>query len=63
VVIRVVAAADGRAASAELVSDPGHSFGAAAIACALRTRLSPARDAAGDAVRARSPPIRVRFTR
>jgi protein TonB len=44
VVIRVVAAADGRAASAELVSDPGHSFGAAAIACALRTRFSPARE-------------------
>jgi protein TonB len=63
VVIRVVVSATGKVESAELVSDSGHGFGPAAIACALRTRFTPARDFEGNAVRAQSPPIRVRFTR
>jgi TonB family protein len=63
VVIRVLVNAVGKVESAEIVSDAGHGFGAAAIACALRTRFAPARDARGNAIRAQSPPIRVRFTR
>jgi protein TonB len=63
VVIRVVVHPDGSAESAEIVVEPGHGFGKAAVACALITRFTPAHDRAGDAVRARSPPIRVRFTR
>jgi periplasmic protein TonB len=63
VVIRVVVDADGSAKSAEIVFEPGHGFGQAAVACALRTRFTPARDRAGNLVRAKSPPIRVRFTR
>jgi protein TonB len=46
-----------------VLADPGHGFGAAAVACALRTRFVPARARSGQAVRSLSPPIRVRFTR
>jgi protein TonB len=63
VILRVVVAASGDAESAAVVSDPGHGFGAAALACAMRTRFAPARDPRGAAMRATSPPIRVRFTR
>jgi protein TonB len=63
VIIRVVVNADGFAASAEMLEDPGHGFGRAAVACALHTRFTPARDRKGRPVRAVSPPIRVRFTR
>lgn len=63
VVLRVVVAADGSVEQATLVRDPGHGFGSAAVACARRTRFSPARDDRGQAIRATSPPIRVRFTR
>jgi len=63
VVIRVVVDPDGSVRSAEIVVEPGHGFGKAAVACALNTRFTPAHDRAGNAVRARSPPIRVRFTR
>jgi protein TonB len=63
VVIRVVVGADGVTQSARLVRDPGHGFGAAALACARQSRFVPARDAAGAAIAAESPPIRVRFTR
>jgi protein TonB len=62
-VIRVVVDANGKVESAEIVSDAGHGFGAAAIACALRTHFTPARAADGNPIRAQSPPIRVRFTR
>jgi len=63
VVIRVVVRADGSVESASVVSDPGHGFGQAAMACATRTRFVPARDRSGRPVRTTSPPIRVRFTR
>jgi protein TonB len=63
VVIRVVVDQDGSVKSAEIVVEPGHGFGKAAVACAKNTRFTPAHDRAGNAVRARSPPIRVRFTR
>jgi protein TonB len=63
VVIRVVVDPDGFAESAEIVVEPGRGFGKVAVACAMNTRFTPAHDRAGKAVRARSPPIRVRFTR
>lgn len=63
VVLRVSVRADGTAESADLASDPGHGFGQAALACAMATRFSPARDSSGKPIAARSPPIRVRFTR
>lgn len=61
--IRVVVAPDGAVESAELVADPGDGFGAAALACARRTRFTPALDAGGRPIRARSPAIRVHFQR
>jgi protein TonB len=63
VIIKVVVNPDGTVASAAVVSDPGHGFGPAAIACALRTRFTPARDRDGRPIRAESPPVLVRFTR
>jgi protein TonB len=62
-VVRVVARADGSVESTALIDDPGYGFGAAAMACALGRRFIPARDRDGRPVRAKSPPIRVRFTR
>lgn len=63
VVLRVVVDASGTAERATVLADPGHGFGAAAVACALRTRFVPARARSGEAARSLSPPIRVRFTR
>jgi protein TonB len=63
VVIRVVVDPDGSVKSADIIVEPGHGFGKAAVTCAMNTRFTPAHDRAGNAVRARSPPIRVRFTR
>jgi periplasmic protein TonB len=63
VIVRAWVREDGSVERASVVSDPGYGFGAAAMACALRTRFNPARNARGAAVRSLSPPIRVRFTR
>jgi len=63
VVLRVRVQADGRAATVDVLSDPGFGFGAAARACALATRFEPARDAEGRPVVALSAPIRVHFYR
>jgi protein TonB len=63
VILRVVVRADGSVESASVLRDPGGGFGPAAVACARATRFTPATDQAGKAVRAVSPPIRVRFTR
>jgi len=63
VVLRVVVRADGHVEAAQLVDDPGHGFGRAALACAKRTVFTPALDKQGEPTRALSPPIRVRFTR
>lgn len=63
VVLRVVVGPTGVVEDAELVADPGHGFGPAALACARRTRFTPARDREGRPIRARSPAIRVHFSR
>ncbi len=63
VVLRVVVKPDGTAEAATVLTDPGHGFGPAAGACAMRTRFTPASDRRGVRVRSTSPPIRVRFTR
>lgn len=63
VLIQVQVRADGSAESARVLADPGQGFGATARACALATRFNAARDCAGHAIRAESPPIRVHFTR
>jgi protein TonB len=63
VVLRVRVNPRGLVESVTLESDPGHGFGAAAVACAKKTRFSPALDPEGQAIAALSPPIRVRFTR
>ncbi len=63
VVIRVVVSVDGNVESANVVTDPGAGFGAAALECARRSRFHPALDHEGRPIRSTSPPIRVRFTR
>jgi len=63
VILRVVVDASGAAERATVLADPGHGFGAAAVACALRTRFVAARGRDGRPTRSTSPPIRVRFTR
>jgi protein TonB len=63
VVIRVTVRADGGLESAQLLEDPGSGFGPETLRCARSNRFLPALDVNGTAVRARSGPIRVRFTR
>jgi periplasmic protein TonB len=63
VTLKVSVDAKGKVTAANLISDPGHGFGAAALACALKTRFTPALDASGKAILSISPSIRVRFMR
>ncbi len=63
VTIRAVVRADGTAESVTILQDPGHGFGKAAQACAMRTKFHPALDKTGTPIRDKSPPIRLRFTR
>jgi protein TonB len=63
VVLSVAVDARGRVTAAELVRDPGHGFGTAALGCARQARFEPALGRDGQPVAAQSPPIRVRFTR
>jgi periplasmic protein TonB len=63
VVIRVVVDALGIVDSVTVIADPGRGFGQAAAGCAMRTRFTPARDRLGQPVKAKSPLIRVKFTR
>lgn len=63
VAIQVLVAANGQVEKADILADPGYGFGRAARDCARRARFLPARDARGNAIRAQSPPIRVRFVR
>lgn len=63
VVLQALVAADGRAASVDLLADPGHGFGQAALTCARQAKFEPATDAQGRPYGATSPAIRVRFSR
>lgn len=63
VTLRVTVQADGHVTNAKVIHDPGDGFGEAAIACALNTKFSPALNRKGKAIKAESPPIKVRFTR
>ncbi|WP_342374000.1 TonB family protein [Myxococcus stipitatus] len=63
VVLRVAVDAEGEVTSTDLVSDPGHGFGQAALACARKARFDTALDREGRPIAAVSPPIRVRFVR
>lgn len=63
VTLRVVVRPDGSVLSAELLGDPGHGFGEAALRCARSTRFEPALDPGGSPMLATSPPIRVHFRR
>jgi TonB family protein len=63
VIIKVEVDKSGGVIAAKIVRDAAGGFGDAALACALRTRFLPARNAAGEPVRAWSPPIEVRFSR
>lgn len=62
-VIQVTTRPDGSVETAVVLVDPGYGFGDAARRCALESRFVPARDRLGEAIRASSPPIRVRFVR
>jgi protein TonB len=61
--MRAIARADGSFESGRIVSDPGHGFGAALLACARRHGFVPALDRGGKPVRAESDVIRFKFTR
>ncbi len=61
--IVVTVAADGRAESAVVLSDPGNGFGDAARRCALAQRYTAARDRSGNPQMATTAPITVTFTR
>lgn len=63
VVLQVVVRPNGTVVSAELLADPGNGFGETAIRCAKEMRFEPAHDATGRPILAKSPPIRVQFTR
>jgi protein TonB len=61
--IVVTVGADGAPKSVTVLRDPGHGFGAAARACAMRQRYAVGLDRQGSPVLSTTPPITVRFTR
>ncbi|MFB6265117.1 MAG: energy transducer TonB [Bradymonadaceae bacterium] len=63
VVLRAQVRADGTPTDVTIVSDPGFGFGEAARECAQSHTFEPARGPDGEPRPARSPPIRIRFTR
>ncbi|MDI1477159.1 energy transducer TonB [Polyangium sp. y55x31] len=63
VVLQIVVRADGRAQKVDVVSDPGHGFGAQARYCAARHHYRPALDRAGQPTQASLGPVRIRFVR
>ncbi|MEM1025655.1 MAG: TonB family protein [Myxococcota bacterium] len=63
VILRAVVGPDGKASSVDILADPGHGFGQAALGCARNASFEPATDRQGRAYASTSPPIRVRFTR
>jgi len=63
VVLGVEVDAEGVVHQATIVSDPGYGFGQAALRCARQNRFLPATNELGQPISAKSPPIRVRFSR
>ena len=63
VVLRVEVNTQGKVTKANVVSGARDGFGEAAVNCALRTRFTPAKNRDGRVIQAKSPPIKVRFTR
>src|SRR5690606_41276464 len=63
VTLVVLVGTDGRARSANVLSDPGHGFGRAARRCALQKRYSVGKDRLGRPVAKTTPPINVTFRR
>ena len=63
VVLRAVVNERGKALHVNLLVDPGHGFGSAALTCAAAVTFEPARGRDGTPYAATSPPIRVTFTR
>jgi periplasmic protein TonB len=63
VVLGVEVDTEGVVKTAAIVSDPGYGFGAAALRCARQNRFLPATNELGQPISAKSPPIRVRFSR
>jgi protein TonB len=62
-VVIVTVSPEGAPELVEVVDDPGHGFGRAARSCALRLHYLPARDREGHLLRAKTPPVTIRFTR
>ncbi|MDI3289550.1 hypothetical protein [Polyangium sp. 15x6] len=63
VTLTVAVAADGSPEWVQILNDPGHGFGMVAAQCAMVRTYSPALDKQGRPMAAKTPPIRVRFTR
>jgi biopolymer transport protein ExbD len=63
VLLRSKVDAEGQATHVSVITDPGHGFGAAAVACAMREKYQPARDTNGRAIAGETKPFRVRFER
>jgi protein TonB len=63
VLLVVTVLPDGRAGAVTVLSDPGHGFGRAAIACAKRQVYTYARDRHGTHLQADTNPFNMRFTR
>ncbi|MEP7126730.1 MAG: hypothetical protein ABJE95_37720, partial [Byssovorax sp.] len=63
VLLVVTVTPEGRAGAVTVLSDPGHGFGRAAIACARMQVYTYARDRHGTHLRADTAPFNMRFTR
>jgi periplasmic protein TonB len=62
-IVIVTVKADGHADHVQVIDDPGHGFGRAASACAMKRMYSVARDKHGTPIAADTPPVLFRFTR
>ena len=63
VIVRVLVKADGSPELAQTLEEPGFGFGPVATSCAMARKYKPATDDRGYAIRAWTPPIRIRFIR
>jgi protein TonB len=63
VTVAVTVRADGTPENIRVVGDPGHGFGRAARACAMRQRFVPAKNREGHPIAGTLPAVKVRFTR